>query len=462
MSTFSKAVFLSYASQDAQMAKNVAAALRTAGIEVWFDQTELRGGEVWDARIRQQIKACALFMPLISQHTQQRLEGYFRLEWHLAERRMQHMHEDAPFLLPVAIDAAVEDTPRVPERFLDVQWVRLAGGEVTAALASRVAAMLRPEAASVAAGVPLRPVQGPEPCRAAAGRSEPGSAQLRAAANTGNVQRLTFNAQRTSAREKREGQNFSVKRSALNVEPAKGRASACSPSASSGAASAGRVLIVEDDPTMQRVLKDNFEFRGYEVRVAPDGRQALDLVSTFHPDLIVLDIMLPGVNGFDVCRRIRGEGLATPIIMLTAKSQESDIVLGLNLGADDYVAKPFSIEVLLARATACLRRRQEPARTAFEFGECQLDHESHKLFRRGAGVALTPKEFGVLEYFVRNAGRALTREKILDAVWGDDLIVTDRSVDRCINTLRNKIEPNPDRPRHIQTIRDVGYRFEAG
>jgi DNA-binding response OmpR family regulator len=223
-----------------------------------------------------------------------------------------------------------------------------------------------------------------------------------------------------------------------------------------------KVLIIEDDPTMQRVLKDNFEFRGYVVRVAGDGRAGIEAIKVFDPDLVILDIMLPSVNGFDVCRRVRQDGLATPIIMLTAKSQESDIVLGLNLGADDYVAKPFSIDVLLARASACLRRRQEPARSSFGFGDCELDHESHKLFRGGEEVVLTPKEFGLLQYFVRNAGRALTREKILDAVWGDDLIVTNRSVDRCINTLRNKLEPDPVRPQFIKTIRDVGYRFEPG
>jgi DNA-binding response OmpR family regulator len=222
-----------------------------------------------------------------------------------------------------------------------------------------------------------------------------------------------------------------------------------------------RVLIIEDDPTMQRVLKDNFEFRGYAVQVAGDGRVGVAVVTEFEPDLIILDIMLPGVNGFDVCRRVRQDGVVTPIIMLTAKSQESDIVLGLNLGADDFVAKPFSIEVLLARAGACLRRGHEPARESFNFGDCELDHESHKLFRSGEEVALTPKEFRLLEYFVRNVGRALTRDKILNAVWGDDLIVTDRSVDRCINTLRNKVERDPEHPKFIKTIRDVGYRFES-
>jgi DNA-binding response OmpR family regulator len=212
---------------------------------------------------------------------------------------------------------------------------------------------------------------------------------------------------------------------------------------------------------MQRALKDNFEFDKYEVRAVSDGANGMNAVSEFKPDLIILDIMLPRISGFDVCRRIRAEGITTPVIMLTAKSQESDIVLGLNLGADDYVPKPFSVAVPLARANACLRRHRAPESEVFEFGECRLDTRSHKLFRNGGDVELTPKEFGLLEYFVRNTGRALTREKILDAVWGVDLIVTDRSVDRCINTLRNKVETDPQHPRFIRTIRDVGYRFEV-
>ena len=223
---------------------------------------------------------------------------------------------------------------------------------------------------------------------------------------------------------------------------------------------ADKILIIEDDPTMQRVLKDNFEFSGYAVQAVSDGAKGIQAVFEFKPDLIILDIMLPRISGFDVCRRIRKEGLTTPIIMLTAKSQESDIVLGLNLGADDYVAKPFSVEILLARVNACLRRRRGPPGEVFEFGECRLDPGSHRLWRKGAEVALTPKEFRLLDYFARNVGRALTRTKILDGVWGEDLIVTERSVDRCVNTLRNKVEADPQQPHFIKTIRDVGYRFE--
>jgi DNA-binding response OmpR family regulator len=222
-----------------------------------------------------------------------------------------------------------------------------------------------------------------------------------------------------------------------------------------------KILIIEDDPTMLRVLKDNFEFSGFVVRTATDGRRGVQAIAESKPDLIVLDVMLPEVNGFDVCRHVRQQKLTTPIIMLTAKSQESDVVLGLNLGADDYVTKPFSIDVLLARVNATLRRHRRADTDGFEFGECRLDPAAHKVFRRDREVELTPKEFRLLDYFARNAGRALTRQKILDAVWGDDLIVTERSVDRCVNTLRNKVEPDAQRPRFIQTIRDVGYRFET-
>jgi len=221
------------------------------------------------------------------------------------------------------------------------------------------------------------------------------------------------------------------------------------------------VLVIEDDPTMRRVLKDNFEFSGYTVHTAGDGQKGLQAVFDLKPDLIILDIMLPLLNGYDLCRRVRKNGLAIPIIMLTAKGQESDIVLGLNLGADDYVTKPFSIEVLLARANSCLRRQRGACPSVIEFGDCRLDCDAHKLFRQNREVLLTPKEFRLLECLARNADRALTRQRILDQVWGDDVIVTERSVDRCVNTLRSKIEQDPEYPRFIHTIRDVGYRFEA-
>jgi len=218
------------------------------------------------------------------------------------------------------------------------------------------------------------------------------------------------------------------------------------------------ILIIEDDPALLRGLKDNFEAQNYSVQVSRDGEMGLAAALAKPPDLILLDIMLPKMNGFEICRAIRARGLDMPIIMLTAKGQEEDIVRGLELGADDYVTKPFSIRELLARAKAFLRRLQQLDVVAF--GECKLDLTAHKLFRKGREVELTAKEFRLLEFFVNRTGRALTRDQILNAVWGSDIIVNDRSVDRCVTTLRAKIEADPHHPVHIATIRDIGYRFE--
>ena len=221
------------------------------------------------------------------------------------------------------------------------------------------------------------------------------------------------------------------------------------------------VLIIEDDAALVRGLKDNFEAKDYCVQVARDGREGLASALASPPDLLLLDIMLPRLNVYEICRTVRAKGLDMPIIMLTAKGQEEDIVRGLELGADDYVTKPFSIRELLARAKAFLRRREAGDSSVMEFGECKLDRAAHKLFRNGKDVPLTTKEFRLLEFFVKSAGRALTRDQILDAVWGNEIIVNDRSVDRCVTTLRAKVEADPHHPEHIQTIRDIGYRFEA-
>ena len=221
------------------------------------------------------------------------------------------------------------------------------------------------------------------------------------------------------------------------------------------------VLIVEDDPALLTGLKDNFAYKGYKVLTAADGEKGLDAALNARPDLILLDLMLPKINGYEICRLIRQEGLEMPIIMLTAKSEESDVVLGLNIGADDYVTKPFSINELLARASAFLRRaRKADSEDVIEFGDLRLDRAAHRLFRAGAEIELSPKEFNLLLYFVEKTGRALTRDEILNAVWGYDCIVTSRSVDRFVTTLRNKIEPDPANPVFIHTVRQVGYRFE--
>ncbi len=220
------------------------------------------------------------------------------------------------------------------------------------------------------------------------------------------------------------------------------------------------VLIIEDDPTMLIGLKDNFEFKGYKVLTAADGEKGLNAALNAKPDLILLDIMLPKINGYEICRLIREQKLAMPIIMLTAKGEESDIVLGLNLGADDYVTKPFSIKELLARAAAFLRRVKTETHDAYEFGGLRLDLSARRLTRKHKEIELSPKEFDLLAYFVKKPGRALTRDEILNAVWGYDCIVTSRSIDRFVTTLRNKIEPDPARPIFIHTIRQIGYRFE--
>lgn len=220
------------------------------------------------------------------------------------------------------------------------------------------------------------------------------------------------------------------------------------------------ILVVEDDAALLRGLKDNFRSQGYDVRTANNGQQGLDSLLKDPPDLLVLDLMLPKVNGYEICRAARAHQLELPIIMLTARGQEEDVIRGLEMGADDYVTKPFSIRELLARVRAFLRR-QKSGSSSYQFGDCRLDLIAHKLFQRQKEIELTAKEFRLLEFFAKRCGRALTRESILDAVWGQEVIVTDRSVDRCVTTLRGKIEPDPHNPIFIKTIRDIGYRFEG-
>ena len=220
-----------------------------------------------------------------------------------------------------------------------------------------------------------------------------------------------------------------------------------------------RVLIVEDEPALRRGLTDNFAHAGYAVSAAADGRAGLESALSSPPDLLILDIMLPKMNGYEVCSSLREAGLEMPIIMLTAKGQESDIVLGLNLGADDYVTKPFSVNELLARAGAFLRRAAPPGAPAIAFGDFRLDLEARRLTRRGTPIELTPKEMGVLLLLAGRAGRPVTRDAILDRVWGYQVLVTGRSVDRCIKTLRRKLEDDPRHPAYIETVREVGYRF---
>lgn len=224
------------------------------------------------------------------------------------------------------------------------------------------------------------------------------------------------------------------------------------------------VLIVEDEPAMLRGLEDNFKAKGYYVLTAMDGRQGLDTALKEKPDLILLDIMLPEINGYEVCSRIREKGLEMPIIMLTAKDQESDIVLGLNLGADDYVTKPFSHRELAARIRAVLRRGQdvELLPDVIEDGGVRMDVERHEVSVGGRPVKLALKEFELLEMLLRNSGRVMTRGQLIDRVWGSDYVGDTKTLDVHIKRLRGKLEEDPARPKLLLTVRGLGYKFDAG
>lgn len=218
-----------------------------------------------------------------------------------------------------------------------------------------------------------------------------------------------------------------------------------------------RILIVEDDSSLIRGLKDSFVSAGFDVLTAMDGVSGLKLAMESHIDVMLLDLMLPRKNGYEVCAELRKAEKDMTIIMLTAKGQEKDVIRGLNLGADDYVTKPFSVMELIARVNAFLRRK--PIESAQSFGNFELDFSSRKLHYRGAEIALSPKEFGLLSLFLRRSGRALSRDMILDVVWGSGAMTTARSVDRCVTTLRNKLREY-DSKSYIVSIRDIGYRFD--
>jgi two-component system alkaline phosphatase synthesis response regulator PhoP len=218
---------------------------------------------------------------------------------------------------------------------------------------------------------------------------------------------------------------------------------------------------VEDEPAIALGLEDDLKMEGYEVEVAGDGLTACRRAKEAAFDLIILDVMLPGKDGFDVCRDLRRYGLRTPILLLTAKAQEAEKVLGFELGADDYVTKPFGTRELRARIKALLRRAAEPAPENYHFGDVEVDFARGELRRNGAPVELTPLEFKLLDLFIRSRGRVLSRERLLEGAWGPDTYASDRIVDNHIANLRKKIEPDPGQPRYIRNLRGLGYRFDG-
>ncbi|MFY9555320.1 MAG: response regulator transcription factor [Blastocatellia bacterium] len=222
-----------------------------------------------------------------------------------------------------------------------------------------------------------------------------------------------------------------------------------------------RILIIEDEEDMVLGLRKNLEWEGFEVIAASDGEAGLNCAVNDSHDLILLDIMLPKLSGLDVCRRLRNRGVNTPVIMLTARGQEIDKVLGLEIGADDYVTKPFSIRELLARVRAILRRASRPDTETdiYRFGDLELNFGRHQAQKRGQALELSPREFGMLRYFVNHRGETVTRDQLLDVVWGYDNFPLTRTVDNHIARLRQKIEENPAEPQHIITVHRIGYKF---
>ena len=227
-----------------------------------------------------------------------------------------------------------------------------------------------------------------------------------------------------------------------------------------------RVLIIEDDVAILRGLKDNLEYESYEVLTATDGEQGYSLIKEKKPDLIILDLMLPKMSGYEVCRKVRDEGITTPILMLTARGEEMDRVVGLDLGADDYVTKPFSVPELLARIRAIIRRIQK-AKTGdlpgeLKFGEISIDFKCFEARKGKEILNMSRKEFGVLRLLAARIGEVVTRDELLDEVWGYDQYPTTRTVDNHIALIRNKIEDNPSKPLYLITVHGVGYKLVLG
>jgi DNA-binding response OmpR family regulator len=217
-----------------------------------------------------------------------------------------------------------------------------------------------------------------------------------------------------------------------------------------------RILIVEDEPALLRGLQDNLKAETYEVITASDGETGLRLARETKPDLIVLDLMLPKVSGYEICQKLRSEGVTTPILILTARGEEADRVLGLDLGADDYVTKPFSVRELMARVRALLRRAQ-PSSGELRFADVVIDFHSYTATKAGRNIEMTRKEFGILKYLSSRQGVVVSRDELLNEVWGYDAFPTTRTVDNHIAGIRAKLEQGE--PKHLITVHGVGYKF---
>jgi DNA-binding response OmpR family regulator len=222
-----------------------------------------------------------------------------------------------------------------------------------------------------------------------------------------------------------------------------------------------RILIVEDEPDIALGLREDLGSHGYDVEVVRDGESAAQRGKEPGWDLILLDLMLPRKDGFDVCRQLRKNGVSTPIIMLTARTHEAEKVMGLDLGADDYVTKPFSPRELRSRIQAVLRRTAENQAGIYRFGDCEVDFDRGEVRRQGSVVDVTALEFKLLCVFIRRRGRLLTRRQLIDAAWGPETFITDRVVDTHVLNLRKKIEPEPASPRFLTGVRGMGYRFDG-
>ncbi|MFH1766262.1 MAG: response regulator transcription factor, partial [Gemmatimonadota bacterium] len=222
-----------------------------------------------------------------------------------------------------------------------------------------------------------------------------------------------------------------------------------------------RILVIEDDAAILRGLKDNFVAEGYDVLVAEDGVEGYRLAREKDPDLIILDLMLPALSGYEICRKLRDNGDSVLILMLTARGEEADRILGLDLGADDYVTKPFSIRELKARVRALLRRSdaQSAPPDTLSFGDVVVDFPQYAARKGGEPVEMTPKEFGVLRYLAARPGEVVSRYELLEQVWGYGKFPTTRTVDNHIAALRAKLEEDPAEPRYLQTVHRVGYKF---